>query len=117
MKETNLLKRELFYEFLLFIAGIASVCLFFKNNILLMVVLIAGWIIGILVWHEKHDIIFFLVGAILGSLGELVCVNYGVWRYENPSFLGIPIWLPFVWGLSAVFIKRVSETFLKIEKK
>lgn len=113
----QLIKKELFFEIILFIAGIISITLFFKNNILLTLVLIIVWAIGIGFWHKKDDILFFITGAIIGPIGEIVCIYFGVWKYANPTFLGIPIWLPFAWGLATMLIKRIAETLIKINIK
>jgi ubiquinone biosynthesis protein Coq4 len=73
--------------------------------------------IGLKSWHKKHDIYFFITGAVVGSIGEIVCIHFGVWQYANSTFLGIPMWLPLVWGLATILIKRISEMFVKIEMK
>ena len=117
MHFTKKVEKELVFEIILFSAGIAAISLFYKNNLLLTVLLILAWLIGIKFWHKKHDIYFLLAGAIIGPLGEIVCIHFGAWQYANPTFLGIPIWLPFVWGLAVVLIKRFAEIFIKIETK
>jgi len=117
MNITKNIKKELFLEIILFCAGIVSIVLFFQNNFLLTVTLIILWAIGIKFWHKKQDIIFFITGAVIGPIGEIICIYFGVWQYANPTFLGIPIWLPFAWGLITMLIKRVSETFVKIEMR
>jgi len=111
------IEKELIFEILLFCGGIASISLFFNNNLLLGFILIIAWGIGIKFWHKNHDILFFIIGAIIGPIGEIVCVHFGVWQYTNPSFLGIPVWLPLAWGLAVVLVKRIAETFVKIEMK
>lgn len=111
------IEKELIFEIILFGVGIASISLFYKNNILLLFSLIIAWALGIKFWHKIHDIFFFVTGAIVGPIGEIVCIYFGVWQYANPTFLGIPIWLPFAWGLATMLIKRIAETFVKIEMK
>lgn len=117
MKITEKIEKELILEFILFCCGIASISLFFKNNLLLTALLILAWSIGIKFWHKKHDIYFFVIGAIVGPMAEIICIHFGVWQYVNPTILGIPIWLPFAWGLATMLIKRIAETFVKIEMK
>ena len=50
-----------------------------------------------------------------GKIGkaEAVAIKFGAWQYSNPTALGVPIWLPLLWGSAIVFIKRFSETVLK----
>ncbi len=115
MRFTKRVRRELLLEVLLFCFGMLFISLFYLDNILLTLLLIMGWSVGIKFWHRKDDFYFFLSGAVVGPIGEIVCIHFGAWKYTNPSFLGIPIWLPFAWGLAMMLIKRVAETFLKVK--
>jgi hypothetical protein len=114
MHFTKKIEKELIFEILLFAFGIAAISLFFRNNLILTPILLLAWIIGMVFWHKKNDILFFVTGAIIGPVGEIVCIYFGVWQYANPTFLGIPIWLPFAWGLATMLIKRIAETLIKI---
>ena len=111
------IKKELILEFFIFAVGMAIISLFYNNNLLTTVLLIIAWSIGIKFWHKKHDIYFFMTGAVIGPLGEIACIYFGAWEYTNPNFLGIPIWLPFAWGLATMLVKRIAESFVKIELK
>ena len=63
-------------------------------------------------WHTKSDLIFYFVAFVLGPIGELVATHFGAWKYSKPTFL-IPIWLPFLWGIALLFMKKFSETLIK----
>jgi len=63
-------------------------------------------------WHTKRDLFFYFIGFVLGPFGELVAVYFGAWKYSKPFFL-IPIWLPFLWGIVLLFMKKLSETLIK----
>ena len=117
MPFTKKIEKELIYEIILFCGGILAISLYYENNLLLTALLAIAWMIGIKTWHKKHDIYFLLAGATIGPVGEIVCIHFGAWQYANPSFLGIPMWLPFVWGLAVVLVKRFAEIFIKIEMK
>jgi len=41
-------------------------------------------------------------------------VSSGAWRYAGPTALGIPLWLPFAWGLAAVLIRGIAATVEKM---
>lgn len=114
---TKRLEKELLFEIVLLSAGIALISLLWKDNILLTVLLLVGWLFALKSWHKRHDVYFFLAGAVTGPIGEIVAINFGAWQYANPTFLGIPPWLPLVWGLGAVLIKRFAEIFVKIEAR
>ncbi|MFH1211400.1 MAG: hypothetical protein V1659_00545 [Candidatus Woesearchaeota archaeon] len=117
MHFTKKIEKELLFEFAIFIIGMAIISAFYKNNFLATILLILAWATGIAFWHKKHDIFFFVTGAIIGPLAEILCIHFGAWQYFNPSFLGIPAWLPLAWGLATMLIKRIAETFVKIEMK
>jgi len=57
-------------------------------------------------WHTRTDLCFFLLGALLGPLGELFAVARGAWEYPEPNGV-VPIWLPLGWGISMLFLGRI----------
>lgn len=64
-------------------------------------------------WHKDRDILIFIVGATLGTIGEAICMKVGFWHYHSPYFkaVGMPISLPMAWGLSAVIIGRIAKNW------
>ena len=68
-----------------------------------------------LFWRQDIDLIAFFTGALCGTLGEWTSIRSGVFQYHFPYFsvIGIPLCLPLSWGLSTVFIRRVSLLFKK----
>lgn len=113
----RLLRKELILEFIMFALSITLISTLKAQVLLLTIILILLSVIASYVWHQKHDIFFYVTGAILGPLAEIVCTANGVWRYAHSTFFNIPLWLPFAWGIAAVMIMRIAETFLKIEKR
>ncbi|MFH1236315.1 MAG: hypothetical protein V1685_05260 [Parcubacteria group bacterium] len=113
----RMLRKELLLEAVVFALTIALLVYFDDKVFLLTIILILFSVLSNRLWHQKHDIFFYITGAILGPLAEIVCTANGVWRYEHPTFLNIPLWLPFAWGIAAVMITRIAETFVKIEKR
>ena len=55
-----------------------------------------------------RDAIPIIVGAVTGPTMEAIIIHFGGWTYSNPSFFGIPVWLPLLWGLSIFFLMRIS---------
>jgi hypothetical protein len=37
-------------------------------------------------------------------------VHFGVWRYANPTLLGVPLWFPVAFGTAALIGKRLVCT-------
>ena len=64
-------------------------------------------------WHDERDRLVFLVGGILGTFGEFICMRLGFWKYHFPVFasIGMPLSLPLAWGLSGVIITRLAGAF------
>ncbi len=56
----------------------------------------------------RYTKVFFFC-AVVGSISEIVAIATGAWQYANPQLLGIPIWLPLVWGSAAVLFIQLSE--------
>lgn len=110
-------EKERILDFILYILGITIIINFYHSNTLLLIIIFIFWLAGLLIWRNYKDFIFFLVGAIIGTISEIICINAGVWQYSNSSFLGIPIWLPFAWGLATILIKRTADSILSFKSK
>ena len=54
----------------------------------------------------------FVTAFCLGPISEIISIEANLWSYTSSDVLGIPLWLPFVWGNAAVFIVR-TEQFLR----
>jgi hypothetical protein len=98
---------------LITIFSISFVALFWENVILLTILLLIIAIFTLIYFHKKNDLITFFVGSMSGAFAESVCIYFEAWVYNNPTFL-IPLWLPILWGIAALVIRRFT---LKIEKK
>ena len=105
-------KKELLFEIILYAIVVGSIAFWHTNNNLVFTVLLIAWVVGMIFWHKKNDIVFFVVGAVVGSLSEIFCISYGAWLYTNPSYFGIPIWLPLGWGFALLITKRFAEVLL-----
>ncbi len=109
MRFSDKVVKELIAWVALLGAFIALVSLFHENNILIAVSLIILWLVVMKFLYKKHDIYFFVTGAAVGTIAETISIYSGVWEYANPTYLGIPLWLPIAWGFAAVLIRRIAE--------
>lgn len=109
--------RRLAFDLLLFAIGIAALVMFYTDNIILSALLLANWAAILSVWRRKGDAYFLIVGAAMGAIAEITAIHYDVWQYANPSFLGIPMWLPIAWGIIAVLIRRIAESVSEIVER
>jgi uncharacterized membrane protein len=105
MKTRYALLRDLFiFFFIMFF-----VILVWKNNIAVTAIILGFYFLRYILWPNREDHIIFIAGAILGSTAEIIATHAGVWNYTLPTFLNIPIWLPFAWGFVSVLIIRVAQ--------
>lgn len=63
----------------------------------------------LLIEKSKSSVYLFVIVAILGSLAEAIFIYFGVWHYAHPNFIGIPMWLPLLWGNAGLAINRLSK--------
>lgn len=74
----------------------------------------------LLYWNTPRDLTAFLIAALLGSFGEILAMRQGLWIYTRPVFAGdavaralgvpgIPLSLAMAWGLSHVFLLRMTS--------
>lgn len=69
---------------------------------------------GIALFHSRDDISFFIGGLLLGGLGEIVATHFGVWNYAQPDLWNIPLWIPVMWGLTFMLIRRIRNTVFRL---
>ena len=80
--------------------------LFWENNFILTLFVAAYTTFLLKIWHETEDLRCLIFVVIVGTASEIVSVSFGAWTYNNPSFLGIPIWLPLTWGIAVLCLRR-----------
>ena len=102
------LLRAFMFSCVLAMVSLFSVSLFWKSPLELTWILIAVSILMLLVWKSRDDTITFFICGIAGALSESLAIAFGAWTYAFPSIIGIPFWLPFLWGIAALFMKRIS---------
>jgi hypothetical protein len=117
MKHSRQLWKELAVELAAFSLLVTYVSLLWRNNLLLFVVALIECLAMLALWHDRLDVSFFLIIAVLGSLAEVVFVNFGVWRYANPTLLGMPIWFPLAFGTTGLIGGRLARTITGLWEK
>jgi len=112
MKKTII--KELVIETIIFFILAFLMALLWKHNLILTAIYIMGFLIALIYWKDKTDIRLFIFVTIFFQIGEIICVQFGVWTYNNPSYMNIPMWLPLSWGYTAVIVRRLAKTLSKI---
>ncbi|MEJ2150676.1 MAG: hypothetical protein P8Z40_14530 [Chloroflexota bacterium] len=113
MRLAKQLWTELAVQSGIFCLLVVSIALLWRNNALLLAVIVAECLMALALWHERHDVSFFLILAVLGTLAEIAFTRSGVWQYANPTLLGIPPWFPLAFGTAGLAGQRLASTAAK----
>lgn len=108
------MKRDIAIQAGIYVLCVALVSFLWHRPVVLFVCYLAVSVLMLGKWHTKSDLTFYLVGFVLGPAGEIVIVHFGAWQYAKPFYL-LPIWLPFIWGIFALLVKKISETLVQAE--
>ena len=108
------MRNELVRELAAFSLLETSIVMLWRNNLLLFIIVLVESLAVLSLWHNRYDWIFFLVMAVLGSLAEAVFVHFGVWRYGNPTLLGVPLWFPLAFGTAGLIGGRLVRTITEM---
>jgi hypothetical protein len=106
------MRRELLVEFVIYALSSALASFLWRVPYLLAFCLFLVSVFALYRWHTRSDLLVYFIGFVLGPAAEGVAVHFGAWAYSKPFFL-IPIWLPFLWGIAVLFVKRLAETLTK----
>jgi uncharacterized membrane protein len=106
-------RHALIRDLLIFWSVVLLVVLAWRSNGAVTLIIVAAYLLRYLFWPNKEDHIFFAAGAVIGSAAEVVATRAGIWSYTLPTFLNIPVWLPFAWGFAVVVIIRIAQAFVK----
>ena len=107
------LLKELSLEILGFILMTLSIAFLWKYNgiLLLIYISILYYLDSFL---DKSEMIMGILGILFFAWGEIFIIHFGAWvYYVNPDFFGIPIWLPYSWGLLVILIIKLYKTINK----
>ena len=117
MRDWKSLWMELGGEVATFALLVACVSLLWRYNLPLLLVAATICVVSLIRWHTRFDICFFLVIAVLGTMAEMVFVQFGVWQYANPTFMDVPIWFPLAFGTTGLIGGRLAGTLTSIWDK
>lgn len=107
------LTRALISAILAFSTLLATAALWRHPLALIVLVFAVG--VGIfLLRPTRPSLVVYAVGFVFGPTAEVLGIHTGAWSYSSSDFLGIPIWLPFVWGNAALFIQNTSEVATRV---
>lgn len=92
---------------------IFSIELFFSQWVTLVVILLSFIYSYTFDEYEKREWLLAVVGFALGLIIEVGMGIYARQQYWSETFfLGVPIWLPFIWGYAFIIMRRVGNRIL-----
>jgi uncharacterized membrane protein YoaT (DUF817 family) len=80
-----------------------------RHPVALVVLVFAVGVAIFLLRPTRPSLVVYAVGFIFGPSAEALGIHAGAWSYSSTNLLGIPIWLPFVWGNAALFIQNAGD--------
>ncbi len=98
----------LIYSLILGIISLILVSILWAYPFYLLLLLVVISAILLVIYNNKEDLYLFIFCATWGALSEIVAIAFGAWVYSAPEFAGIPYWLPLLWGIAALYIKKIS---------
>lgn len=115
-KEEKVLKKEwknILFNFIIILLSLLIIIAFYKFTKVTTILLAVLSIIGLLKWNSKLTWVIYLFFGAIFLIGELIMSNYGIWTYNVETISSVPLWLFFLWGLTATFI---YETIIEMKK-
>ena len=94
--------------------ALALTCTLYPYPYLLMALLAALSAVFLFLHKKTAYWYVFGIAAVAGPVAEAIAIHFGVWSYAFPKFVGVPVWLPMVWGLTGVIVVRISNRVERI---
>lgn len=100
---------KIFLETVPILIGVVLTYFFWKNNFLLTVLFAALLAATLKIKYYPGDLFALLYGSAIGFALEVFQTSVAKFHsFSNPDFLGIPVWMPFVWGYGFMLMKRIG---------
>ena len=102
---------ELLSETAVLLLATLAIYFFFQNTKVMSVAFILIIIFRFLLLNRKGDVIFFLMGLVLGGGNDLMSMWKGVYYYTPATILPVPIpvWMLLFWGEIFVFFRKLMR--------
>ncbi|UCG51572.1 MAG: DUF2878 family protein [Candidatus Latescibacterota bacterium] len=107
------MRKEIGFEAVVYVLCIALASTLWERPFLLFICYLGLSLLMLIWWHAPGDLILYFVAFVFGTLADIVAVYFGAWSYSKPLYLA-PVWLPPLWGIAALLLKRTSETLRKL---
>ena len=102
------MKTELIIQVVIYVLCLALVSILWDRPIALSLCYMLVTVFMLSKWHARSDLVSYSVAFVAGPAAEAVAVHFRAWEYSKPLYL-IPVWLPLLWGIVGLFLKKVCE--------
>lgn len=99
---------HLVFEYLLLALVYTPILLFHGTPYLLSLGLLLIVALRLSIFHQPWDVLVFLIGACLGPTLELLLTSLNLYFFTEPDFLGMPYWLPLLFGVAMLAMRRLA---------
>jgi len=100
---------------LFIVFSVLGVWFLWRNVPLLTVFLFALAFIELNTIKSKKLTVMFFLCCIGGGVVENIAIYFGNWRYTEPTFFNIPLWLLPGWGNAGIFIIAFYKLLGKVK--
>ena len=107
--------KSLLIEGIFLVIMVLGMILFWEDLFVSFIFAVVLTIIAFIFFHKKEDITFFIVGVVIGFATELIGTQFGIWAHSNPGIIGVPFWVPFIYGFAFLLARRIRDTVFKLE--
>ncbi len=90
------------------LTALGLVCVFWPQPILLTMLLAVVAALMLSVRRRLEDVVLLVLCGAFGAFAESFGIAGGAWSYTLPLVNGVPLLLPFIWGIAALFVKEIS---------
>jgi hypothetical protein len=114
-KKINTSLKETIFELIFF--GIMYLCtlVVWVPSFIIVAMFVYLILIKLFFEYKAGDVYYFLALGFLGPCLESTLVHLGGFRYAHADILGVPYWLPLLWGNGGLVVRRLFN--LKILKE
>jgi uncharacterized membrane protein YoaT (DUF817 family) len=94
---------------LLALATLFLTALLWRYPVALIALLVVTAAVIYTIRPNATSVVVYATAFVFGPAAEAVSITTGAWAYDSNNVLGVPVWLPFVWGNAGLFILNMAE--------
>ncbi len=97
------LQKKLIFNSAFALLNFLSLIFLYNSPATLTIIIAAIAALALFFWHSRTTNIIFVLGTVLGVVGESIAISIGAWNYAFANFFGLPLWAVLLWGNIVAF--------------